>query len=89
MIWKYKKVFFCVCFKQTEWIFVLTVLRFTNNANNNIEKKTGQEWKIRLYSYCDDCSFKRFSAIDKEEVDDLLMELREKEKLDYYSFFKK
>ena len=79
----------CVCFKQTEWIFVLTVLRFTNNANNNIEKKTGQEWKIRLYSYCDDCSFKRFSAIDKEEVDDLLMELREKEKLDYYSFFKK
>ena len=39
-----------------------------NICNNiNIEVGYDKDLKIKLYSYCNDCGFKRFSAIDEEK----------------------
>ena len=43
--------------------------------DNNIKLKRKIDGKINLYSCCNDCSFKKFAAIDKEELSDLLKDL--------------
>ena len=46
-------------------------LKFSYNNNIKIDRE------INRYSYCIDCSFKKFETIDKEKISDLL------ESLDY------
>ena len=48
-------------------------LKFTNNNNIKIKRKI--DGKIALYSYCIECGFKKFEAIDKEKLYDLLKSL--------------
>ena len=40
---------------------------FTNNSTNT-ELKHCIEWKNSIYSNCNDCGFKKFTAFDSEDV---------------------
>ena len=49
--------------------------KFTNN-NNNIKITHEIDRKNNPYSHCIECGFKKFEAIDKEELKDLLKSLK-------------
>ena len=51
-------------------LYCIKCLMFTKN--NNIKVKREIDGKIYLYSQCNNCGFKTFTIIDKEDLSDLL-----------------
>ena len=54
-------------------VYCIKYLMFTENKNTKVKRKI--DGKINIYSRCNDCSFKKFSAIDKEKLSDLWKDL--------------
>ena len=54
-------------------VYCIKCLMFTENKNIKVKRKI--DGKINIYSCCNDCSFKKFPAIDKEKLSDLWKDL--------------
>ena len=50
-------------------VYCIKCLMFSENKNIKVKRKI--DGKINIYSRCNDCSFKKFPAIDKEKLSDL------------------
>ena len=56
-------------------LYCIKCLMFTKIFNWSIKVKREIDGKINIYSRCNDCSFKKVTPIDKEEISDLLKEV--------------